>query len=165
MSYGSTYPRGYAAQIIGPSLITGEHVWEPTRAYAKQSGTFQQYYGNPEDDQSEYTALLQEYGPVIKTLFAPSAEESAAVIQARIKNLKDIKARRPLFANVLDMQIRKLEARLGAKTAAAGRQLRTQEKVQLAQTLAIGAGGVAILAGLALTFMFVAKGRAAGRDR
>jgi hypothetical protein len=123
-------------------------------------------YGVTEpSDQESYTALVQEYGPVIKTLFAPSAEESAAVIQARIRNLQEVKARRPLFANVLEMQIRKLQARLGAKTAAAGRQLRTQEKVQLAQTLALGAGGVAILAGLALTFLFISKGRAASKGK
>lgn len=154
MKHGQIMSPQQAAQVIGPSLITNQLVWEPVG------------YGVTEADaQSEYTALLQEYGPVVKTLFAPSAEESAAVIQARIRNLQDLKARRPLFANVLDMQIRKLQARLGAKTAAAGRQLRTQEKVQLAQTLALGAGGVAILAGIALTFMFIAKGRAASRDR
>lgn len=77
--------------------------------------------------------------------------EEAAVIRAKIENKKALKKQMPALSLILDADIRRLQERLVVVERQAAEAQASVETTQTAKTVALIGGGVAVLAGVAIT--------------
>lgn len=110
------------------------------------------FYGESAESSSDLLALAQQAAPIVSAFVLPTDPvERKAVIEARIKNLRAMKARFPVAALFYDNEIRKLKAKLSAterSTALAEEQERSR---RVFRYLGWTGAGVAIFLGVALT--------------
>lgn len=110
------------------------------------------YYHGEEGQQTDLLAIAQQAAPVISALVLPSDPiERKAVLEAKIQNMKGMKAKFPFMSSYYDNEIRKLKAKLAATTRATGLQVEQEQSRRVFRYLGWAGIGVAVLFGLALT--------------
>ena len=101
-------------------------------------------YGGDDDA----IATLEQYAPVIQSVVesATDASRQSEVIRAQIANTKQMMRRQPWLRGVLQMRLRKLQARLKAADRRLEKQQETESSVRTFRSL----GQVGAVAGIGL---------------
>lgn len=101
---------------------------------------------------TDYLPIVQQALPVVSSLLLPTdAVERQAVLEAKIQNMKGMKAKFPFMSAYYDNEIRKLKAKLAATKRSVGLQSEQEESRRVFRYLGWSALGALVLFGIVVT--------------